>query len=74
MEVGSGLVDYLKHKEYDLLILLGDYAYDMNDNNGKEGDDYFDQMEDILTKQPSIMVPGNHDFVDNFQFLNVRWQ
>ena len=34
----------------DLLLLLGDYAYEMEDNDGKNGDEYLKKMEPIVTK------------------------
>ena len=65
----SLLIDY----EYDLLIMLGDYAYDMDRDNGKFGDEYFKKMEVLFTKAPTILVAGNHDVVDNSRFFLTRF-
>lgn len=34
-------IEMLEKKEFDVLILLGDYAYDIHTNNGVLGDEYF---------------------------------
>ena len=31
--------------DFDLLIMLGDYAYEIYDDNGKNGEKYFEKME-----------------------------
>lgn len=52
--------------QYDLLIFLGDLAYEMTDDNCYNGDRYFDQMETLLTRTPYIITPGNHEDIDYF--------
>ena len=41
LEIGWNLIGDLESQKFDLLILLGDYSYDMQRKNGKMGDDYF---------------------------------
>lgn len=58
---------------FDLLVLLGDYSYDVQDEFGKNGDRYFDWMETIFTKAPIILTQGNHENFDNTEFFNNRF-
>ena len=41
LDVGIATLDRLKHEKYDMIILLGDYAYDIEEDNGQKGDYYF---------------------------------
>lgn len=70
---GMPTLERMKEEEYDLLVLLGDYAYDIFDDNGQRGDDFFEKMEPILTKAPFVMTPGNHETVDDTLMLNSRF-
>lgn len=69
---GREIINKLKKENFDLLILLGDYSYNLNDDNGKNGDEYFQGMEPILTKSPCIIISGNHETIDNTLILNTR--
>ena len=70
---GMPTLDRMKEEEYDLLVLLGDYSYDIFDNNGQKGDDFFEAMEPILTKSPFVLTPGNHETADDSLMLNSRF-
>jgi predicted phosphodiesterase len=59
--------------DYDLLLLLGDYSYDIYNDFGTRGDDYFDWMEPLMTRAPVILVPGNHENFDTSRMLNNRF-
>ena len=73
-ERGMKTLDRMKEEEYDLLVLLGDYAYDIFDDNGQKGDDFFELMEPILTKAPFVLTPGNHETADDSLMLLSRFQ
>lgn len=73
LENGTEIVDYLEEIDFDLLILLGDYSYDLENDNGNHGDAYFNYLEKIFTKAPVILVPGNHESLDNSRFLTTRF-
>jgi predicted phosphodiesterase len=70
---GMPTLDRMKEEEYDLLVLLGDYSYDIFENDGQKGDDFFELMEPILTKSPFVMTPGNHETADDSLMLNSRF-
>ena len=70
----------LVENQKDLLALihLGDIAYDIEDNNGTKGDDYFRSIEKIAANiaymvlaflcimSPLKWTPGNHESAHNF--------
>jgi acid phosphatase type 7 len=59
---------------FDGLIHTGDFAYDIDNDNGKRGDSYFDTFKDVHTKVPYMIVPGNHENIDNTNFFNYRFR
>ena len=71
---GIPTIEAVAKREYDLLLLLGDYAYDIYEENGQKGDDYFEAMEQLLTKAPVVIATGNHERIDSFQMLNSRFK
>ena len=70
---GKPTLDRVQEEEYDLLVLLGDYSYDIFDNNGQKGDDFFELMEPILTKSPFVITAGNHETADDSLLLFSRF-
>lgn len=70
---GVKTMDRMKQEKYDLLVLLGDYAYDIFQKNGKKGDNFFELMEPVLTQAPFVLTPGNHEIADDARFLNARF-
>ena len=63
----------LSSSYYDLLILLGDYSYDVYEDFGVRGDDYFEWMEPLMTRAPIILTPGNHENFQKTNFFNQRF-
>ena len=73
LATGQPLIDQLVRTDFDLLILLGDYGYNINDENGKVGEDYFKAFEPITSSRPVIVIPGNRDHIDETNFLMARF-
>ena len=59
--------------DLDLVIHVGDMAYDIHSDNGTRGDYFFNNMSNITEKIPYLMVGGNHEFMDRGAFLNYRF-
>ena len=59
--------------EYDGLIHVGDFAYDIQDDNGKKGDDYFNSLRNTIATVPYMVIAGNHENYDNGKLFNFRW-
>lgn len=46
---------------YDAILHVGDFAYDMHNQNGQVGDEFMRQVETIAAYVPYMVVPGNHE-------------
>nr|CAD7398004.1 unnamed protein product [Timema poppensis] len=46
---------------YDAVIHAGDFAYDMNDEEGNVGDKFLRQIESMAGYIPYMTCPGNHE-------------
>ena len=44
---------------FDAIIHVGDFAYDMYENNGERGDLFMEQIEPIASTVPYMTCPGN---------------
>ncbi|XP_035729511.1 acid phosphatase type 7-like [Vespa mandarinia] len=55
---------------YDAAIHIGDFAYDMNTENAKVGDEFMRQIEGVAAYIPYMTVPGNHE--EKYNFSNYR--
>lgn len=64
----------LKEKDFDFLLHIGDFAYEIEDNGGKKGDDFFEQMSKITRHIPYIITPGNHENFGNGTLFNYRFR
>jgi acid phosphatase type 7 len=63
----------LANGQFDMLMHLGDFAYNVESNAGEKGDDFFRKMSPISARIPYIIVPGNHEMFDNSNFFNFRF-
>ena len=55
------LQDDTQNEMYDAIIHVGDFAYDMNSDNGDVGDEFMRQIETIAAYVPYMVCPGNHE-------------
>ena len=58
----------------DLLVHLGDMSYEISDFNGLKFEYYFSKLEDIISSVPMVISPGNHDSLDNYNFIKNRFE
>jgi len=47
--------------QYDAIIHVGDFAYDMDWENGEVGDEFMRQVETIAAYVPYMVCVGNHE-------------
>lgn len=69
---GMPLIESLKRYDFDLIVFVGDLSYEIWDNNGLNGDQYFKDMEPVIATVPYIVIPGNHENIDNSLMLTTR--
>lgn len=55
---------------YNAAIHIGDFAYDMNSDNARVGDEFMKQIEGIAAYLPYMTIPGNHE--EKYNFSNYR--
>ncbi|KAI6189962.1 Purple acid phosphatase [Aphelenchoides bicaudatus] len=61
--------------QFDLIIHVGDIAYDLHTNNGSVGDTFMRNMEPIISSIPYMVIAGNHeDDGKNFSHYKYRFQ
>ena len=58
---------------YDMILHVGDFAYDMNNENGTRGDEFMRQIEPIAAYVPYMTCPGNHENAYNFSHYKFRF-
>ncbi|XP_032588765.1 acid phosphatase type 7 isoform X2 [Drosophila mojavensis] len=55
---------------YDAIIHVGDFAYDMDSNDARVGDEFMRQIETLAAYVPYMVCPGNHE--EKYNFSNYR--
>ncbi|XP_030641288.1 acid phosphatase type 7 [Chanos chanos] len=58
---------------YDIILHIGDFAYDMHEDDGKIGDEFMRQVESIAAYVPYMTCPGNHEEAYNFSHYRNRF-
>ncbi|XP_025104269.1 LOW QUALITY PROTEIN: acid phosphatase type 7-like [Pomacea canaliculata] len=65
---------YLQHNahtgHFDAVLHVGDFAYDMHDDDARVGDDFMRQIEPIAAYVPYMTCVGNHEIA--YDFGNYR--
>jgi len=57
----------------DLILHVGDMAYDMAEEEGMRGDLFMQQIEPIASQVPYMTCPGNHEYHYNFSNYKARF-
>ncbi|KAI1283046.1 Phosphoenolpyruvate phosphatase [Halotydeus destructor] len=62
---------------YDMIIHLGDIAYDLFSFQGRTGDEYMRMIEPLAAHVPYTVLPGNHEYLpaigDNGRNFQARF-
>ncbi|CAG2174604.1 unnamed protein product [Oppiella nova] len=58
---------------YDTVFHIGDFAYDMDSDNARVGDEFMRQIESIAAYVPYQVCPGNHEYKYNFSNYDNRF-
>jgi hypothetical protein len=56
----------------DIVVHIGDVAYDLSSNNGKTGDAWMVQMQPLFSHLPYETCPGNHEDANDFYEYRMR--
>lgn len=49
------------------IALTGFLAYDLQERNGEQGNDFMRSIEKVAARVPYMTCPGNHERYDNFR-------
>lgn len=67
------LEEEVVHGLYDAVIHVGDFAYNMDTDNARVGDQFMRQIEPIAAYLPYMTCPGNHERAYNFSNYKARF-
>ncbi|KAF1755690.1 hypothetical protein GCK72_012140 [Caenorhabditis remanei] len=67
------LIAARKDNQFDLIIHIGDLAYDLHDQDGSTGDDYMNAIEPFAAYVPYMVFAGNHEVDSNFNHITNRF-
>jgi hypothetical protein len=51
----------------------GDLAYDLDDLNGAVGEQFMDNIQEISSRVPYTVSPGNHEYLLLFSFFHIMF-
>ena len=57
----------------DVLVQCGDFAYDLDTDDGKNGDEWMDKVQPIAAYVPYMTSAGNHERAYNFSHYAARF-
>ena len=68
---------YLEQKihenQLDLVIHAGDFAYDLRDDSGFQGDRFMTEIEPVAAYVPYMTCPGNHEHPNQYNEYRHRF-
>ncbi|CDX47502.1 Purple acid phosphatase [Caenorhabditis elegans] len=65
------LTDATHDNHFDVIIHIGDIAYDLHDDEGNRGDDYMNAVQPFAAYVPYMVFAGNHESDSHFnQIIN----
>ncbi|XP_054163358.1 acid phosphatase type 7-like [Oppia nitens] len=67
------LQEEVQRDMYDAVLHIGDFAYDMDSDNARVGDQFMRQIEPIAAYVPYQVCPGNHEYKYNFSNYDNRF-
>ncbi|XP_032518241.2 acid phosphatase type 7 isoform X1 [Danaus plexippus] len=66
----SYLQDEAERGHFDLILHVGDFAYDMDTDDALVGDEFMRQIQPLAAGLPYMTCPGNHE--SKYNFSNYR--
>lgn len=60
--------------DFDIFLHNGDFAYEIEDDDGLKGDAFFEEMSHVSSLIPYIITPGNHENCALGYLFNYRFR
>lgn len=70
----SSVTEEVAAGNFDMILHVGDFAYNMNDDNGRNGDVFMSNIEPMATRLPYMVDPGNHEVAYDFSHYTERFR
>jgi len=67
------LNEHAEMRNFDAIVHLGDFAYELDDNWGETGDMFFRMIEPLVANYPYMALPGNHEDHLNYTHYKERF-
>ncbi|UYV66162.1 ACP7 [Cordylochernes scorpioides] len=67
------LISEVEADNFDFILHIGDFAYDLNSIQGKVGDRFFSMIEPMAAHVPYMVAAGNHELFWNFTNYKTRF-
>ena len=67
------LIDFQLDNLYDMVLHIGDMAYNLDTDDGTIGDKFMNKIQPFASKVPYMTCPGNHENADNFTHYRARY-
>jgi acid phosphatase type 7 len=67
------LIDETSKGNVHLILHVGDFAYNMEDDDARVGDEFMRQLEPVASTVPYMTSPGNHESAYNFSNYRNRF-
>jgi len=64
----------VQERTLDMIIHAGDFAYDLQNNQGKMGDNFMNLIQPIAAHMPYMTCNGNHEGYNNFSHYKARFE
>uniref|UniRef100_A0AC35TM98 Purple acid phosphatase n=1 Tax=Rhabditophanes sp. KR3021 TaxID=114890 RepID=A0AC35TM98_9BILA len=69
----SPLIAAGQRGDFDMIIHLGDLAYDLRTDDGDVGDTFMESLQPLIATKPYMVIAGNHEFEkDQISFENYE--
>ena len=72
-QIQGELTKILSNHPYDMVIHMGDMAYDLSSDDGARGDIFMNQIQPFAGRVPYMTCPGNHEVTNNFTHYTNRY-
>jgi hypothetical protein len=69
----QALTNELNSNQFDMIVHVGDLAYDMHNNAGMMGDAFMREIEPLAAYVPYMLCLGNHESTYNFSHYTQRF-
>ena len=70
----DNIIQETNDNNFDTLIHVGDFAYDMYQEDGTRGDYFMNMIQPIASRVPYMTCPGNHEKYENFTHYSHRFR